>query len=79
MRTDGPGLPFKQAVGVAHRAVVDIKVHLKRLHAARNWIECWGLPRPRPSYAQAQTETAARDEKALAIAREKPQRSAPSL
>jgi hypothetical protein len=43
-----PALLFKQAVGSAHRAVVDIKVHFERLHAVGNWIECWGLPRPIP-------------------------------
>lgn len=29
MRTNGAGLPFKQAVGSGHRAVVDIKVHVE--------------------------------------------------
>ena len=34
-----PALAFKQAVGSAHRAVVDIKVHFETLHEVRHWIE----------------------------------------
>jgi hypothetical protein len=51
-----PALAFKQAVGSAHRAVVDIKVHFERLHAVGHWIECWG---DRFLYAQTRTDTVA--------------------
>ena len=55
MRTNGASLPFKQAAGSAHRAVVDIKAHFEGLHALRNWIECglqWQTNNECGSYAE---------------------------
>jgi hypothetical protein len=43
MRTNGAGLLFKQAVGSAHRAVVDIKVHFEMAARGSSLDRMFGL------------------------------------